>query len=172
MWKIKCKRCKFSAARTATKRVKMFTFSCVVKLIKLVSVTFTWGCFHLLTSHNDSEKRSPTSAVERHPYGLLTGRSMCLINQRHSIGKQAPHQRIADTKIHLTSGHNKPYCCARSGADSFSWRLVQLSQQMRDITRKTCRADKRLLMLKLKCVTRFDLTSNTMCERLYTLLSI
>lgn len=112
VWKRKCKRCKFRTAKNV--------FSCVVKLIKLVSAIFIWEYFHLLTSRQDSEKRSATSALEGHPSSLLTAQSMCLINQRHSIGKQALHQRTADTKIHLTSSHNKAFCCAWSGPNSFS----------------------------------------------------
>lgn len=39
------------------------------------------------------------SAAVGHPSCTLTGQSMCLINQGHTIGKQALHQRSADTLI-------------------------------------------------------------------------
>lgn len=48
----------------------------------------------------------PWSAAAGHPSSPLTGQSMCLINQRHAIGKQALHRRSADTLIYLTSSHN------------------------------------------------------------------
>lgn len=82
--------------------------SCAVKLIVLTS-PFIRSCLYLLASSQGSEK------VEKRCHGVLqwaippaplTGQSMCLINQRHALGKQALHQRSADTLIHLTSSHN------------------------------------------------------------------
>lgn len=82
--------------------------SCVVKFIVLTS-PFIRCCLYLLASSQGSEK------VEKRCHGVLqwaippaplTGQSMCLISQRHALGKQALHQRSADTLIHLTSSHN------------------------------------------------------------------
>lgn len=62
--------------------------------------------FSLQLALGEGGEAMPRSAAVGHPSSPLTGQSMCLINQRHAIGKRAPRQRSADTLIHLTPSHN------------------------------------------------------------------
>lgn len=62
--------------------------------------------FSLQLRLRDGGEVVPQNPAAGHPSSLLTGQSMCLINQRHAVVKQALHQRSADTLIHLSSRHN------------------------------------------------------------------
>lgn len=81
--------------------------SCVVKCIVLTS-PFSQCCLYVLASSQGSETVETwfPECCMGHPSSPLTDQSMWLINQRRAIGKQAVHQRSADT---LIRPHLQPY---------------------------------------------------------------